>query len=105
MSMVRPPNTLPVAEIGRRVKEEAADAASPARKNAYRPIAGVDPMPLVETPLFGRCRWPVDVVTKKGGFFFCGESTDLKTYCPVHSEIAARRAYATSKENVNGKGA
>lgn len=47
----------------------------------WQPLAGVEPIHLVDLPLRGRCRWPV------GSRLACGAASD-GTYCETHHALA-----------------
>ena len=83
----------PAAKVAKQVSAEAeSQAVQLSKADAFKPLEGVSPLPIVDLPNRNRCRWPVDV-QDSSSHFACGAGTvsDTHVYCATHRLVSMGR--------------
>ena len=93
------PRTEP-AVCQKRPPKPIPDPVDPVLKaDPFAPIAGVDPVAILDMPRFGRCRWPVDGAKGKG-LLQCGDHVaPSDTYCRRHAALSRGRVNPPAKKD------
>ncbi len=98
----KPPAPAKVLKVGHGnvvfVQSPPVPPVSPARAEAWKPIAGSFPRPWTERPSNG-CKWPLTVDGVEG--MSCCEPVERRGYCGVHAQ-AAFAPTGTAKELMRG---
>lgn len=69
------------------------------RRHPFDPLPGVEPLSIIDLPVLGRCRWPVNGDGREALFCGCVTVPNTNVYCETHAQFARPKEAAHGKSS------